>query len=122
MRLVSAIAMMVLVGSVAGAAMAGEPVRLAPGDLDNVTAGRWQGYAVSGVGAQANGGARASTRTANKARFSSTYEEKNGVETGSTVDVAASASGSASGSGPGASSASVGGFLVVSASRVPAND
>jgi hypothetical protein len=122
MRLTSAIAMVALAGATAGAVVAAEPVRLGPAELDDVTAGRWQGYAVSGVRAQATGGAQASTRTANTASFTSTYQEKNGVETGSSVDVGASASGSASGSGPGASSAGVGGFLIVSASKVPVNN
>lgn len=121
MRWMSAIAMAVMIGTAGGVASAGEAVRLGDADLDAVTAGRWQGYAVSSVGAQANGGARASIRTANKTSFKSTYQEKNGVETGSSVDVSASASGSASGSGPGASSAGVGGFLIVSASKVPAD-
>lgn len=121
MRWVSAIAMVVLAGATVSGA-AGEPVRLAPDELDHLTAGRWQGFAASRVAAQASGGAAASTRTANQASFKSTYQEKNGVETGSTVDVNASANGSASGSGPGASSAGVGGFLIVSASRVPTNN
>lgn len=122
MRLVGAIAMVVLLGATADGVVAGEPVRLEPATLDQVTAGRWQGFAVSKVGAQASGGATASTRTANQASFKSTYQEQNGVETGSTVNVNASANGSASGSGPGASSAGVGGFLIVSASKVPTNN
>ncbi|MCS6780702.1 MAG: hypothetical protein NZ555_13490 [Geminicoccaceae bacterium] len=122
MRLVGAIAMVALVGMTAGVATAGEPVRLGPEALDQLTAGRWQGFAVSKIGAQASGGAAANTRTANQASFKSTYQEKNGVETGSSVNVAASANGTASGSGPGPSSAGVGGLLIVSASKVPAND
>lgn len=122
MRLVGAIAMVALVGMTAGVATAGEPIRLAPDALDQLTAGRWQGFAVSKIGAQASGGAAANTRTANQASFKSTYQEKNGVETGSSVNVAASANGTASGSGPGPSSAGVGGLLIVSASKVPAND
>ena len=103
----------------ASAAAAAEPVRLDAAALDAVTAGRWQGYAVAKIGASASGGAQAATQTRNAASFRSTYQETNGTETGSTVNVSANASGSASGSGPGPSSAGVGGFVIISASRVP---
>ncbi len=119
MRLESVWAMMVAGGlGLAATAAVAEPVRLDAGALDSVVAGRWQGSAVSKIQAGASGGSTAATQTRNSASFKSTYQETNGVETGSTVAVAASASGSASGSGPGPSSAGVGGFLIISASKV----
>lgn len=115
MRRVAALAAVAIVGG-AASSFGGETVSLGPQDLERVAAGRWQGYAVSLMEAQATGNAVATTRTRNEAAFTATYQWRDGTAT-STVEVQARASGSGLGSGPGASNARASGRLIVSASR-----